>query len=206
MSGKVIRVMGLTGNIGSGKSTVSGYLAGKGAFVLDADEISRDALKPHGGCYEAVIRAFGTDIIRDDFTVDRRKLSGIVFHDEEKRRVLNGIIHPYVIKTMAEGAAAALKAQEERLVIFDVPLLIESGMHTMTDLNVLVYAEDEQRLARILRRDGCSEEEARSRMGSQMPQEEKRAYCQVVLDNSGTLESLYQQADKLYERVCQGWL
>lgn len=197
------RIVGLTGTIGSGKSTASAYLAGLGAAVLDADGISRAALQKDGGCYTKCVEAFGTDILLADGTVNRKKLAAIVFSDDEKRLLLNGIIHPYVCERMLEEAGKSLEIHPERPVILDVPLLIECGLYRQTDWNVLVYADDEVRIRRVMARDGCTREEVLARMRTQMPQEERKKYCQTVLDNSGTLEDLYRQTEELYRLLTE---
>lgn len=195
------RIIGLTGSIGSGKSTVSARLAKLGANVLDADAVSRALLEPGGGCFDAVVRAFGTEILRSDGTIDRKALAAVVFADEARRAALNDIVHPRVKERMTFEAERLLSEQPETPVILDVPLLFETGMDAGVDETVFVYAPDYARIARIVARDGCTPEHARLRMAAQMPQEEKRRLADVTLDNSGTIAELYRQADAWYRAL-----
>lgn len=190
--------VGLTGNIGSGKSTVSARWALHGAKVLDADGISRALLQTDGGCYGAVTAAF-PGVRLPDGAIDRRALARIVFSDEAARLTLNGIVHPAVCRAMLDEGARIRRTQPGAPVIFDVPLLFECGLDRQMDRNVFVYADDAVRLMRILARDGCDEAQALSRMRSQGSQTEKMARCGSVIDNSGDLAALYRQADDLYE-------
>ena len=191
-------IIGLTGGIGSGKTTATAHLRALGANTLDADAISRALLEPDGGCYRAVLDAFGTEILRADGSIDRRKLGGIVFCDEAARERLNAIVHPAVCEALLAEARAILESDPAAVVVLDVPLLFECGLYRQTDENVLIYADDAVRLARIVARDGCAEEAALRRMAAQMPQEEKRMLADVVIDNSGTREALYAQLESWY--------
>lgn len=197
------QIIGLTGSIGSGKSAVSGRLAQLGAHVLDADVISRNLLAPDGACFDAVIRRFGTGILRADGTIDRKALADVVFADVDNRRLLNGIVHPEVRRVMREDAHAFASNNPMTPVILDVPLLFECGMERDAQQTLLVYADEAVCLRRIVARDGCTPEHARLRMASQMPQQEKRRLADVVLDNNGTLEMLYRQVDAWYEALLQ---
>lgn len=192
------QIIGLTGSIGSGKSTASAKLASLGAHVLDADAVSRGLLEPDGACYQEVIQAFGDDIVRIDGSIDRSALGRIVFSDEAKRLRLNGIVHPRVCRSMMEQARMLVSDDPLTPVILDVPLLFECGMEKDMDETVLVYTDDTVRLERILARDHCTIEDARARMDSQMPQEQKRQLADIILDNSGTREELYSQLENWY--------
>lgn len=193
MNGRERRIIGVTGGIGSGKSTAAAYLGSLGAYVFDADAVSRALLAFGGGCYDAVRTAFGTDILRTDGTIDRGALAKIVFTDEEARARLNGIVHPAVCEALLDGAREVLAHDAQAVVVLDVPLLFECGLYRDTDENMLVYAADDVRIARVTARDGLTESQVRARMDAQMPQEEKRLLADVVIDNSGTLDELYAQ-------------
>lgn len=188
------RYIGLTGGIGSGKSTVARTFAALGARVLDADAISRVALDVGTPCYEKTLARFGRDILHPDGTVDRKKLAGIVFSDAAAREDLNAVIHPYVLDTMLREAA---ETPADRLVVFDVPLLFESGMEGIAYCNVCVVTDDRLRLARVMRRDGADEEAVRARIDAQMPQREKAALADVVLINNGTEAELTLKTEAL---------
>ena len=201
MSGLRRRVIGLTGGIGSGKTTAAERFAALGALVLDADEVSRSLLDVDGGCYRAVVDAFGTDILLPDGRIDRKRLGAIVFADGEKRAALNGIVHPAVIGTLMERARLSGERNPDMLTVLDVPLLFECHMEERLDMTVLVTAPEELRVTRIMERDGCRREQALCRIRAQMPEAEKRRLADAVLDNGGSRESLQKQVDGLYERL-----
>ena len=189
------RYIGLTGGIGSGKSTVARFFQELGCFVTDADAVSRRALDPGTACYRRTVETFGAEILLEDGAVNRKRLAAIIFSDDVKREALNGIIHPYVRETMLREAAAA---PEEALVIFDVPLLFESKMEDMTSFTVCVVTEDKLRLRRVMERDGVDEAAVRARMAKQMPQWEKATLADMTLINNGTVEELREKTEALY--------
>ena len=193
--------IGLTGGIGTGKSTVSKLFKELGLPVLDADAISRKQLEIHGGCYDAAIALFGTGILRDDGSIDRKAVADIVFSDADKREALNGLIHPAVWKEMDNEANHLERKNHRQPIIFDVPLLIESGWHQKMDLVVLVTCPQELVLKRVMERDGADRESVFARMNAQMPQEIKRQYAHMIIDNGGTLEDLTRQVDAVYRRI-----
>lgn len=198
------RKLGLTGGIGAGKSTAAEYFKRCGATVLDADAISRNALKTGGACYDAVVQAFGNGIVQNDGSIDRAMLASIVFSDESARRKLNSIVHPYVLETMESEAERLLEADPNATVIFDVPLLLECGLDRRMDGNIVVVAEDAVRIARIRARDGVDEAAARARIASQISQREQAARGDFVLDNGGTVSELHTQIDRLLSRIREG--
>ena len=190
--------IGLTGGIGSGKSTVSALLAERGAVVVDADLIAREVVEAGTPGLAAVVEAFGPSVVRADGTLDRPALAAIVFTDPEARARLDAIVHPLVRARTAElvGAAAA-----DAVVVNDVPLLVEAGRAGSYDLVLVVEADAETRVARLVQR-GLTAEDARARMASQASDEQRRAVADVVLDNSGTPEQLAEQVDRFWaERV-----
>ena len=201
MSGRSIHTVGLTGGIGSGKTTAAERFNFLGASVLDADAVSRSLLERDGGCYGAVIDAFGEGICLPGGGIDRKKLAALVFSDPEKRDTLNGIVHPAVIQTLLDRARENAIRFPGRLTVLDVPLLFECHMEERLDLTVLVTAPEAVRVARIRHRDGCTAEQALKRIRAQMPEEEKRNLADVVLDNGGSLEALNRQVDELYGRL-----
>ena len=190
--------IGLTGGIGSGKTTAAKRFAALGAKVYHADEVSRHALDPCSDIYGKVVAEFGTDIVLDDGSIDRRKLGEIVFADEGKRNVLNGIIHPYVIDELLSGAERDLKNDPNGIAVFEVPLLFESGMDNQMDANILVTCEEETRIQRVMERDALLREQVLARMRAQMLEEEKRLRADYILDNNGSHESLLHQVDALF--------
>lgn len=193
--------IGLTGGIGSGKTTAARRFAELGALVYHADEISRQSIAPGAACYGRVLEAFGEDILKPDGAIDRKLLAQIVFSDQTKRETLNAIIHPYVIEQLFALAERDLANRTGAIAVFEVPLLFESGLHKQMDANILVACDEESRIRRVAERDGISRKQVMSRMRAQMPEEEKRLLADFVLDNNGSKEALIQQVDALFQRI-----
>ena len=190
--------IGLTGGIGSGKSTVSALLAEHGAVVVDADRIAREVVEPGTPGLAAVVEAFGRQILTPDGALDRPALAAVVFADPEARRTLDGIVHPLV---RARGRELEADAPPGSVVVHDVPLLVETGQASSYDLVLVVLADVETRVARLVQR-GLTAEDARARIAVQATDEQRRAVADVVLDNSGTPEELAAQVDRFWaERV-----
>lgn len=192
-----MKVIGLTGGIASGKSTASAYLRELGAAIVDADAISRASTRRGGAAFEAVCAAFG-DILGADGEIDRRKLGGIVFADEDARRKLNSIVHPAV---MAESRAQIENARASgvKVCILDVPLLFETGMERLCDETWLIYVPREEQIRRMAERDGLDAAAAAARIDSQMPLEEKLKRADVAIDASGTIEQTQEKLRRLWE-------
>jgi dephospho-CoA kinase len=194
----VLRI-GLTGGIGSGKSTVSALLAERGAVVVDADRIAREVVEPGSPGLAAVVEAFGPQVLTPDGALDRPALAAVVFADPEARARLDGIVHPLVRHRTAELVAAA---PADAVVVNDVPLLVETGQAPSYDLVLVVEADPEIRVARLVQR-GLAEEDARARIAAQATDEQRRAVADVVLDNSGTPEQLAEQVDRFWTGCVQ---
>jgi dephospho-CoA kinase len=190
----VLRV-GLTGGIGSGKSTVSRRLAELGAVVIDSDVLAREVVEPGTPGHAAVVAAFGPGVLAPDGTLDRPALGAIVFADEHALEALNGIVHPLIRERAADQASAAA---DDAVLVQDVPLLVESGMGDSFDMVMVVDAPDDERVARLVRERGMTEEDARARMAVQASREERLAAADIVLDNSGTPEALLDEVDHLW--------
>src|SRR3954471_13802300 len=186
--------IGLTGGIGSGKSTVSALLAERGAVVIDADRIAREVVEPGAPGLAAVVDAFGAGVLGPDGALDRPALAAVVFADAGARARLDAIVHPLV---RARAAALAAEAPPGAVVVHDVPLLVETGRWAPYDLVLVVEADPETRVARLVRR-GLTEEDARARMAAQATDEQRRAVADVVLDNSGTEQELAAQVDHFW--------
>jgi dephospho-CoA kinase len=191
--------VGLTGGVGSGKSTVSRLLAERGAVIIDADAIAREVVEPGTPGFEAVVATFGPDVVGADGRLDRPALAALVFGDESKRLQLNGIVHPLVGQRTIELAAAAPPAA---VVVYDIPLLVESDMAAGFDVVLVVEAPVETRLAR-LRERGMAEADARERMAAQASDDARRAVADVVIDNGGSLEELEQRVGEVWERLAR---
>ncbi len=190
--------IGLTGGIGSGKSTVAGLLAARGARIVDADRIAREVVEPGTPGLEAVVVAFGQEVLTPEGALDRPALAAVVFADPDARRRLDGIVHPLVRARATELVAAA---PPDAVVVQDVPLLVETGQAGSYDLVLVVEADLDTRVRRLVGR-GLSEEDARARIAAQASDEQRRAVADVVLDNSGSVEDLEAQVDRFWaERV-----
>jgi dephospho-CoA kinase len=186
--------IGLTGGIGSGKSTVSGLLAARGAVIVDADRIAREVVEPGTPGLAAVVAAFGDGVVGPDGGLDRPALAAVVFADPAARGRLDGIVHPLVRARAAELAAAA---PADAVVVHDIPLLVETGQAGRYELVLVVRADPEVRVARLVQR-GLTEPDARARIAAQATDEQRAAVADVVLDNSGTREELAAQVDRFW--------
>jgi len=194
-------IIGLTGGIASGKSTVAGMLSAKGALVICADQISREVVEPGRPAWRELVEWLGREILQEDGTIDRARLGQIVFHDPAARRKLNAIVHPRVGEEIAARTERLRRENPGAVLVYDIPLLIEAGMQDLTDLVLLVYVTPEVQLKRLQERDGLSREEALARIRSQMPLKKKRQYARVIIDNSGTLEETARQVDRFWENL-----
>ncbi|MGD6802532.1 dephospho-CoA kinase [Rossellomorea vietnamensis] len=192
-------IIGLTGGIASGKSTVSSLLAQKGFTVVDADLAARKVVEPGEPAYLKIVETFGQDILNKEGTLDRAALGSIIFHNEERRKELNGIVHPAV---RAEMLAEKEKAFEDgkQTVVMDIPLLFESNLTWMVEKTVVVYVDRDTQLSRLMLRNGLTEEEAEARVNSQMSLDEKRNLADAILDNRGTISETGVQLDDLLGR------
>jgi dephospho-CoA kinase len=196
-----VLVLGLTGGIGSGKSTVSSLLEAKGAVIVDADRVVRELQQPGEPVFEAMVEAFGDGIVADDGTLDRQAVADLVFGDDEKLKTLNGIVHPAVGVRMAEQLAEL--AGTEKVVILDVPLLVEKGGYD-TAGTVVVDVDPDLAVRRLVEHRGFKEADARARMARQASREDRLAMADVVIDNSGAVADLEPQVDALWERIASG--
>ncbi|ULM95850.1 dephospho-CoA kinase [Peribacillus frigoritolerans] len=186
------QIIGITGGIASGKSTVSLYLQELGFTIVDADLASRAVVEPGEVAYHQVVKAFGEDILLTDGNIDRVKLGSIIFNDQEKRLLLNGIVHPAVRNWMRLKTEAALSSGEET-VFMDIPLLFESKLTFMVDKTLLIYVDEQVQLKRLMNRNGLSEAEALARINSQMPLADKKALADAVIDNNGDINETKRQ-------------
>ncbi|MFJ7467680.1 dephospho-CoA kinase [Peribacillus frigoritolerans] len=186
------QIIGITGGIASGKSTVSLYLQELGFTIVDADLASRAVVEPGEEAYHQVVKTFGEDILLTDGNIDRVKLGSIIFNDQEKRLLLNGIVHPAVRNWMRVKTEAALSSGEET-VFMDIPLLFESKLTFMVDKTLLIYVDEQVQLQRLMNRNGLSEKEALARINSQMPLADKKALADAVIDNNGDINETKRQ-------------
>ncbi|SDR11946.1 dephospho-CoA kinase [Thermostaphylospora chromogena] len=190
--------VGLTGGIGSGKSEVARRLAARGAMVIDADKIAREVVEPGTEGLARVVKAFGEEVLREDGTLDRKKLGAIVFADRDKLATLNSIVHPLVGRRVAELQAAA---PDDAIVVYDVPLLVENGLAGSYEVVIVVDASDEIRLDRLVRLRGMTEADAKARIAAQASREERLAVADFVIPNETTLDDLDAHVDEVWRRL-----
>jgi len=191
-----MKIIGLTGGIGTGKSTVSAYLAQKGCKIIDADLISHQMTEAGSPCLAEIKDAFGEDVFLRDGNLDRKKVGRLVFADATKKKTLEQIITRRVIEKTLR-ILQDCRAQQEDLVVLDAPLLFECGMQRYTDETWLVVCRTETRLRRIAARDGLAEEDIQKRIANQMSTEQKEKLADYIIDNSRDLAWLYAQIDTL---------
>ncbi|HZU17190.1 MAG TPA: dephospho-CoA kinase [Candidatus Dormibacteraeota bacterium] len=195
-----MKLVGLTGGIGTGKSTVSALLRARGVCVVDADEATRAVQVPGSPGLERIVEAFGPEFLTPSGELDRARLAAIVFKDPEARRRLNAIVHPLVRAWMAERVREAAE-RGERIVVLDIPLLYESRGEEGLDAVIVVYAPPELQLRRLVELRGMSEAEARERIAAQLPIDEKRRRARHVILNTGDLEWLRAEVERVWREV-----
>lgn len=185
-------IIGLTGSIASGKSTVSEMFTELDIPVIDADKISRLVVQPDELAYKEIVATFGHDILLPNKTIDRSKLGSIIFADDAKRKQLNEIVHPAVREKMLTQRDYYTQTGH-RCVVMDIPLLFESKLTHLVNTTIVVYVNEHTQLERLKTRDGFTEEEAYQRIHSQILMEEKKSMADIVIDNNGTKEQTYEQ-------------
>jgi dephospho-CoA kinase len=198
-----MRIIGLTGGIASGKTSVALMLERLGAAVVDADLLAREVVQPGEQALAKIVAAFGEGVLNGDGSLNRAALAEIVFSDPAARRRLEGITHP-AIRARADQKLAALREQGVRTVFYVAPLLIEAGNSDRVDEIWVVYLDRESQLARLMARDSLDRDAALRRIASQMPMEEKKKLGRVVIDNSGTREELEAQVRRLWSEEVVG--
>ncbi|HEU4356421.1 MAG TPA: dephospho-CoA kinase [Actinomycetota bacterium] len=192
-------LVGLTGGIGSGKTTVARMLEDRGAIVFDADLLARDAVEPGTPGYRQVVERFGPNVLAPGGGVDREALAAVVFADPAARRDLEAILHPEIRRLFAESTEAY--RETDTVVVFSAPLLVETGMHTAFEVLVVVSAPAEIQVRRLMRDRGMSESDIRDRISAQLPLEEKAEAADILIDNDGTLEELEGQFERLWTEL-----
>lgn len=194
-----MRVIGLTGGIATGKSTVSAILRDLGAALIDADEIARQVVEPGAGVLPEIERRF-PGVVGKDGRLDRTKLAERIFGNPEDRAALNALLHPQIQQAFVEKTAA-LADQGEQLVIYDAALLIENGLHEKMDGVILVTAPRETQITRLRERNGLTAAQAEARLSSQMPLGEKLRFADWIIDNSGDLATTRAQVEQLWRSI-----
>lgn len=185
-------IIGLTGSIGTGKSTIANKLKQLNIPVIDADIIAREVVEPGRKAYEEIVATFGEEILQEDNTLDRARLGQIVFSDEEKRKQLNSIIHPAIRSEMIQQRDTYV-SKDVPCVVLDIPLLYESKLTHFVEKIIVVATDRSVQLERILKRDDITKKEAQQRIGAQIDIQEKVKWADAVIDNNGTIEESEQQ-------------
>jgi dephospho-CoA kinase len=193
--------VGLTGSIAVGKSFVSSALAGLGCRVLDADETAREVVAPGSEGLRAVAAAFGADVLDADGKLDRARLGAMVFADEEKRRLLNSILHPLIIAAQDEWMRAREREDPNGIAVIDAALMIETGSYRRFDQVVVIHCRADVQLERLMKRNGLTREEAERRVAAQMPQEEKMRYADFLIDTSEGFEPARKRTIEVYQAL-----
>jgi dephospho-CoA kinase len=193
-----MKVLGLTGGIGSGKSMVASMFAQLGADVIDADQLARDVVEPGQPALVEIATAFGRDVLLADGRLDRGKLGRIIFADPVARGKLNAITHPRIRERI--DAEIAARGSRPGVLVVDIPLLYENDRTRTVETVIVVWVDSKTQLRRLNERNGLTEEEARQRIAAQMPLDEKRARADVVIDNSGSRENTRRQVEAIYHR------
>ncbi len=189
--------IGLTGGIGSGKTTVSEYLENKGYNIIDADKVAKDILQPGRPTTKKIIKEFGSDIVDKYGKLKRKHLASIVFKNKEKENLINEITHSEIKKKIFENLAKIKATELDGIVFIDAPLLFETGMDRLCDEVWLIISNVEERIERVIQRDAIREEDVLRRMNSQMGDKEKMKLATIIIENFGTKEELYHMLDRL---------
>ncbi|NMC28065.1 MAG: dephospho-CoA kinase [Syntrophomonadaceae bacterium] len=196
-----MKIIGLTGGIASGKSTVSKFLAELGAIIIDGDETAHRLMEPNQPIWEDVVNAFGREVLNPDSTIDRIKLGAIVFNDREKLQVLNQIAHPRILAEIQNELQHLRHTQPDSVLVLDIPLLFEGRMDRLCDQVWVVWVPREIQIERLMERNWLSREEAVKRIDSQMSLDAKARLADIVIDNSGTMEETMIQVVKYYGAI-----
>ena len=193
-----MKIIGLTGGIGTGKSTASDYLRRQGFAVIDADRISREIVEPGTPLLKEIEAQFGSGILNGDGTLNRKALAAVVFSDRGKKDLLDRLMHGRILDEI-ERRIRQYQRENIRGIIVDAPLLFETGLEEKCDQVWLITADESLRVLRVCKRDGMNPEEVRARMRNQMGEEEKKERAHRIVDNSGSRESLLKQLAELIE-------
>ncbi|MDD4362832.1 MAG: dephospho-CoA kinase [Atribacterota bacterium] len=197
-----VLVVGLTGGIVTGKSTVAKIFQQLGAIIIDADLIARQMVLPGRKSWKMIIKNFGKEILNENNEIDRKKMADIVFSDNRKLKLLNSITHPEIINNIKKKIKEIKNNSEnERICIIDIPLLFETKTDNIMDKIIVVYLDREQQLTRLKTRNGLNNDEAIKRIESQMPMQDKIKLADYVIDNSKSIENTKEQVIKLWKEL-----
>ena len=194
-------VIGVTGGVGTGKSTVARMFRERGAVVLDADAVAHDAIEPGRPAWRDIVRAFGREVVRPDRRIDRKRLAAVVFADRRRRKRLEAIIHPRVLRRMAQEVRRLRRGGRCRAVVLEVPLMVETGAQRLVDALVVVTAPRAVQRERLKRAYGWSQQEVDARIAAQWDLAAKVALADHVIDNSDGAEATRTQVEQLWNRL-----
>lgn len=196
-------IIGLTGGIVSGKSTVARMFKDLGAKIVDADKLGHQVILPQGAAWKRIIKTFGKDILQKDQTINREKLGKIVFANQDLLKKLNKITHPEIIKLIKKEISLAKdnSKEEKKILIIDAALIYETKIDRLMDKIIVVYLDEEEQLKRLIKRNNLSEKEALQKIKSQIPLKEKIEIADYAIDNSNSLDKTREQVEKIWENL-----
>ena len=194
-------IIGLTGGVASGKSTVSNVLKEEGAYLIDADRIARELVQPRTPAWHELINLFGEEILQEDGSIHRKKLAALVFSHPEKRGLLNQVLHPRIREETQRRLKEIGQRDPEAIVVIDGALLVETGAYREMDRLIVVYCSEAEQIERLQRRDGMSREEAERIISAQLPLKEKMSVADRVIPNEGTIEETKRKARAIFQEV-----
>jgi dephospho-CoA kinase len=196
-----VQVIGLTGGIATGKSTVSAILKKAGAVIIDADRIAREVVKKGLPAYREIVENFGETVLLSNGEINRSVLGDLIFNDPRKKQLLNRIVHPHVRRETNRQLKDMENSSPNTIVILDIPLLFEAEMHKDLSEVIVVYAPEHIQIKRLMKRDNISEADAVARVRSQMPIEEKKNRATIVIDNAGTMEDTRKRTLEIFRTL-----
>jgi len=196
-----VQVIGLTGGIATGKSTVSAILKKAGAEIIDADRIAREVVKKGLPAYREIVENFGETVLLSNGEINRSVLGDLIFNDPRKKQLLNRIVHPHVRRETNRQLKDMEKSSPDTIAVLDIPLLFEAEMHKDLSEVIVVYAPEHIQVKRLIKRDNISEADAVARVRSQMPIEEKKNRATIVIDNSGTMQDTRKQTLEIFKTL-----
>ncbi len=196
-------IVGLTGGIASGKDTVAAFLKELGARIIDADEISREIVKPGLPAWEELVEEFGSEILSSDNTIDRSKLGSIVFNEPAHLQRLNGITHPKIVAEEKKRIQQIQNSNPQAMIVVNAALLIESGNYKNMDKVIVVYANEKVQIERAAKRDQLSLSDIQKRINAQIPLNEKSKYADFLIDNNGTFKNTKEQVEKVFKTLTE---
>lgn len=194
-------IIGLTGGVASGKSLVSEIWKKEGAYIIDADQIARDLVKPYSDSWKDIVNLFGREIVQENGHINRKRLASIIFSNPEKRELLNNILHPRIKEEIYKRINEIKNTDPQAIVVIDAPLLIERGEYYEVDKVVVVTSKEEDQIERIKLRNGLQKEEAKKIIDSQMPLSEKLKFADFVITNDGSIEEVRKKAIDVFQEI-----